>query len=878
MHTPELLSPVGSKESLIAAVENGADAVYFGGTLFSARQYASNFNREELEWAIDYAHARGVKAYVTVNTLIKDPELDEVCDYLHFLCSAGADAVIVQDIGILKLLREQLPQLPVHASTQMTIHNAEGVKFLQEMGVKRVVLAREMSLKEIKQIKSETGMEIETFIHGALCFSYSGQCLLSSMIGGRSGNRGYCAQPCRKKYRAGEIEGYLLSPKDLNMSQHIPDLIEAGIDSFKIEGRMKRPEYVAGIVRVYRNLIDRHVEVPSRFMVTDDEKHTLRQLFNRGFTTGYFFGNPGSELMSRKYPHNRGTRIGMVVDYEPRNRMVSINLKAPLRTGDGIGIGVRDTGLTVKGMFIGKKIVNTADQGSTVNVPLEDEVETGEPVFKTYDSLLMATLEVKNIIKIPVNMSFIAHVGEPVKLRISDTENEINTQGSCASRAESKPISKSAITEQLKKLGNTIFEAGEIAFEIDDNIFIPVSEINSLRREGIDMLLQLRLQKWKRPCSKPIIHSGIKHVKSTRPILAVNSGSIESFKAAVDGGADMVYIGCDVFMNGKPQMKAPRVASLQSHASGGRVHVCPAGHTWARSREPAGFRSGASTSTVAPVDVAHTYGSPPYVDIAGRYAPAGAYVSMHCGGHDADERRFVEGDDYRHAIEYGRKKGVKVFFSIPRIVKNINEISNFFSPQRTQSDLSPDGFVVANSGVLYHLRRTETAAPVVIDYPFNIFNRLTVEYLLNYSQRVTLSPELTLKEISNLTSYGSTECIVQGNFPLMVSEHGLVRGLFPKGPGEVCLKDEKGFVFPVKTDRNGRTYILNSRELCMLEYVPDLIKTGVDCLRIEAGTYDRLKTKKITRAYRDAIDNCGVKMKCSDFGDHTTGHYFRGVL
>ncbi|TRZ87950.1 MAG: U32 family peptidase [Methanosarcinales archaeon] len=787
MHIPELLAPVGSKESLIAAVENGADAVYFGGALFSARQYASNFDREELEWAIDYAHARGVRTYVTVNTLIKDSELEEACDYLHFLCNCGADAVIVQDIGILKLLREQLPDLPVHASTQMTIHNAEGVKFLQEMGVKRVVLAREMSLHEIKRIKSETGMEIETFIHGALCFSYSGQCLLSSMIGGRSGNRGYCAQPCRKKYRAGDVEGYLLSPKDLNMSEHIPALVEAGIDSFKIEGRMKRPEYVAGVVRVYRRIIDRYVKEPSKFSVTDIEKHTLRQLFNRGFTTGYFFGNPGSELMSRKYPHNRGTEIGKVVDYEPRKKMVSIYLKAQLRAGDGIGIGVRDTGVTVKGIFIGKQMVNTAGQGSTVKVPLEHEVTTGDPVFKTYDSLLMASLEVKSIRKIPVKMTFKAHVDEPLELLISDSINEIDIQGSSASQAESKPISKNAIAEQLKKLGNTIFEACELNVEMDENIFIPVSEINSLRREGIERLMQVRTQKWKRQCVRPMISVGKKIVKPGSPILSVNTGSIETFEAAVEGGADVVYIGDNVFTNGKPQ----------------------------------------------------------------------------------------------HAIEYGRKKGGKVFFSTSRIIKNIDELSDFFSPQRTQrsqSELAPDGFLAANPGVLFHLKNHNPTMPVVLDYSFNVFNRFSLEYLSNYSNRITLSPELTLKEIKNLTSYGSTECIVHGNFPLMVSEHDLARGLFPIGAGEVCLKDEKGFIFPVNTDLQGRTYIMNSRELCMIEHVPDLINAGVDCLRIEAKTYDWETTGRITRAYRDAIDNFHAKRKCSDLSEHTTGHYFRGVL
>jgi putative protease len=214
-------------------------------------------------------------------------------------------------------------------------------------------------------------------------------------------------------------------------------------------------------------------------------------------------------------------------------------------------------------------------------------------------------------------------------------------------------------------------------------------------------------------------------------------------------------------------------------------------------------------------------------------------------------------------------------------MKNINELPDFYSPQRTQrwqSELAPDGFLAANPGVLFHLKNQNSTVPIVLDYPFNVFNRLSLGYLSNYSNRITLSPELTLKEIKNLTSYGSTECIVHGNFPLMVSEHDLARGLFPKGAGEVCLKDEKGFIFPVKTDLQGRTYIMNSRELCMLENVPDLIKAGVDCMRIEARMYDPEKTGKITRIYRDAIDDCDIEMKCSVIGEYTTGHYFRGVL
>ncbi len=784
MHKPELLAPVGGKESLIAAIGNGADAVYFGGTLFSARQYASNFTNEEIESAIDYSHIRGVKAYVTMNTLVKDSELETAGKYLQFLCDAGADAVIVQDIGILRLLREQLQILPVHASTQMTIHNPEGVKFLQEMGVKRVVLAREMSLDEIRNIKSQTSMEIETFIHGALCFSYSGQCLLSSMIGGRSGNRGYCAQPCRKKYRIGETEGYLLSPKDLNMSGHIGALLDAGIDSFKIEGRMKRPEYVAGVVRVYRRLIDRYLAQPGDFRVTKSEIHTLLQLFNREFTTGYFLGNPGSQLMSRKYPHNRGTVLGKTVDYDTGTKLVTIDLESPLRIGDGIGIGNRETGITVRNIYIGNKMAKEAASGSLIRIPLDIEVCEDEVVFKTFDSKLMASLETGHIDKIPIKMSIKARIGEPLELLIDDGKNKITISRDIVISAKTKPLSKSSIAQHLIKLGSTIFEAKEVDFELDKNIFIPVSELNAIRRQGIDELEKIRTLKWKRQCSEPKI-SFVSRKSEIMPILSVNTSSIESFKAAVDSGADVVYIGEEVF------------------------------------------------------------------------------------------------EDHE-AIESAHKKGVKIFISTPRIVKDLKKLE-IFNIERTANGPieEADGFLAGNPGIFHYLRTNLANKPIVIDYPLNVFNRLTMDHFLNSSLRVTLSPELTLNEIRNLVFSGPTECIVHGFFPLMVSEHDLFGGLFPgRSPGDIFLKDEKGFKFPVMTDMHNRTYVMNSRELCLIESVPEIIKAGVSCLRIEARTYDAKMTGEITKEYREAIDDavCGRKSGKHCAGEHTTGHYFRGVL
>ena len=805
MNKPELLAPVGSKEALIAAIENGADAVYFGGTLFNARQLAFNFTNEELEWAIDYAHLRGVRAYVTVNTLIKDSELEIACEYLQLICNAGADAVIVQDIGILRLIREHLPALAVHASTQMTIHNAQGAKFLEEMGVKRIVLARETSLVEIRSIKSRTCAQIETFIHGALCFCYSGQCLLSSMIGGRSGNRGYCAQPCRKKYRINKEEGYLLSPKDLNMSEHTGALIEAGIDSFKIEGRMKRPEYVAGVVRVYRKLIDRYLAAPSDFSVTKEEKHTLLQLFNREFTTGYFLGNPGAELMSRKYPHNRGTELGRAIDYDAGTKLLEIQLKAQLRVGDGIGVGSRESGITVRNIYLGKKMVQKADAGSFVRIPIDIEVADNETIFKTFDSRLMETLEIGTIKKIPIRMSVKAKVGEPLFLLIDDGENKVSINAGIVNQAKTTPVSKSSIAEQLIKLGDTIFEAKEVDFELDKNIFIPVSELNLIRRQAVEELGKVRVQKWKRQCDEPKISFGSRKFESRRPILAIKTSSIGSFKAAVDNGADVVYLGEEAGEDSRFKKNKPQI--------------------------------------------------------------------------NADKRRFIDMADYVPTIEYAHEKGVKVFIITPRIVKDLND----FLASQSQQDLfeSADGFLVGNLGVLDYLRKNFANKPIIIDYPLNVFNRLSVDFFMGFSERVTLSPELTLKEIEGIAAHNPVECIVHGLFPLMVSEHDLVGGLFPgKRPESLFLKDEKGYEFPVMTDTHNRTNILNSRELCMLDYVPDIVKAGVSCLRIEAGTYDPGMTGKITREYREAIDDVvsGTKSEKRCTGAYTNGHYFRGVL
>ena len=333
----EILAPAGSMDSLKAAVAAGADAVYTGGMMFGARAYANNLSEDELLEAIDFVHLHGKKLYLTVNTLLKEQELEEkLYAYLHPYYRQGLDAVIVQDIGVLRFIRKTFPDLPVHASTQMTITGVDGAKLLEKEGVTRVVTARELGIEEVRKIAEETDLEIESFVHGALCYCYSGQCLFSSFLGGRSGNRGQCAQPCRLLYQAegDDKSRYLLSLKDICTLDLIPEMVEAGIDSFKIEGRMKKPEYVAAVAHLYRKYTDLYLELLERapegtdpevfakqkFRVEEADRSVLLDLYNRGgFHTGYYHTQNGREMVSLDRPNHAGIPAVKVLKKSGRN-------------------------------------------------------------------------------------------------------------------------------------------------------------------------------------------------------------------------------------------------------------------------------------------------------------------------------------------------------------------------------------------------------------------------------------------------------------------------------------------------------------------------------------------------------------------------------
>ncbi|WP_432408681.1 DUF3656 domain-containing U32 family peptidase [Wukongibacter sp. M2B1] len=508
MKKVELLAPVGSYEALVAAVQNGADAVYLGGKKFGARQYANNFDEEKLKEAVEYCHIRGVKVYLTVNTIVADEELNDFMEYINLLYNLDVDAVIIQDLGVLKYIRESFPDFEVHASTQMTIHNLEGINLLKKLGVKRTVLAREMDLNSIRHIKENSDMEIEVFVHGALCICYSGQCLMSSLIGGRSGNRGRCAQPCRLPYKLVDLEtqkeidspggNYILSPKDLNTIENLDKLLEIGVESLKIEGRMKRPEYVAVVVRAYRKAIDMYYK-KGKIKIDEYTKKELIQIFNRSFTKGHIFGEKGKELMGFEKPGNKGIEIGQVIGYDKKKRRLKIRLKDVLQNGDGIevrNIRVENKGIRVRKILRNNKIVEKSFEGDIIEIEFNGEATKGDKVFKTADVELLkkASETYKNEgKKIPIFGAVKCKLGEELELYIWDNDNYITKRGKIkVEKAINKPLDAQRLEKQLRKLGNTAYNLEEVEIDIDPSVTIPISEVNSIRREAIDSLNKLR--------------------------------------------------------------------------------------------------------------------------------------------------------------------------------------------------------------------------------------------------------------------------------------------------------------------------------------------------------------------------------------------------
>ena len=503
MNKVELLAPAGSLEAFYAAVKNGADAVYLGGKNFGARVFADNFDHEQLINAVKYAHLYGVKVYVTMNTMLLEDELNMAFKEAQFLHSIGVDALIVQDLGLVELCRKHLPNLELHASTQMHVHNIEGAKFVQKLGLKRVVLARETPLDIIKKI-SDYGINTEIFIHGALCISYSGQCLMSSALFNRSGNRGMCAQCCRLQYKLKDQtedkiidldDEYLLSPKDLNTINCLPEIIEAGVASLKIEGRMKRPEYVGLLTRLYREAIDAYYAKQS-YQAGENKLNQMKLLFNRGFTKGYAFNEKAPDLFNQHRPNHQGLEIGEIIGYHEHR--LQIKLKLPLNQGDGLRIvdNKNEYGFVANKIYSNDLLVNGAQPNEIIEIDYPEFISIGSVVLKTTDIKLNKTISNYDFYrKVPIKVNFVAKCDNPFILKVNDDENEVTVCSDFDLEAAKKaPVTKEKIIEQLSKTNDTAFEIAKINGKVD-NIFIPISKINELRRQAYHKLTEIRENK-----------------------------------------------------------------------------------------------------------------------------------------------------------------------------------------------------------------------------------------------------------------------------------------------------------------------------------------------------------------------------------------------
>lgn len=745
----ELLAPAGSLKTLKAVIHAGADAVYLGGSMFGARAYANNFNEEELLEAIRFGHIHGRKIILAVNTLLKEYELGQLYDYLRPYYEAGVDAVIVQDMGVMEFIKTHFPNLPIHTSTQMTITNVEGARLLKEQGVERVVTAREMSLEEIQRIHDEVGVELESFIHGALCYCYSGQCLFSSIIGGRSGNRGRCAQPCRLSYEVlqGEksLTGHhatpILSLKDMCTLPFLYELADHGVYSFKIEGRMKTPEYAAGVVSIYRKYMDSYLD-GSRIPVEKKDIRALLELGNRGgFTNGYYYHHNDSDMLSgESASHNKSE--GVLQD-NIRREYVDTELKEKIK---------------------GKLILNK-------ECPAKIEVQYG-------------------------------------KIKVS-------YQGDMVLVAQNRPLTKEVVTEKITKTGNTPFVFENLEVTMDDDIFMPVNQLNQLRRGALEALEEALLKPYER----------------TLPEL-VETSSAETDRQTTGNAIKEKQIS---------GQSLSQTSGQQSADSSTEVRVL--------------IEDAEQLPAVLKADFVDT-------------------VYLDCMLYTRENliRKLSEDIDRVHA------SGKKAFYVFPFIFRQQTSLFyEKIMPELKKLPL--DGIMVRSLDEIAFIKEWGNENwQMVSDSNLYTYSNEASEYFYRLGMmQDTIPVELNRKEILRRENSRS-EMIIYGRLPLMITAqciHKNTLGCMHQ-PKVLNLKDRYSVHFPVKNFCSEcYNVIYNSLPVCLFKEDVTVKKIAPAALRLSFTTETEEETEQILTIYGDIYKNGGIlgqmPMEC------TNGHFKRGV-
>lgn len=875
---PEILAPAGDQEALLAAIKGGADAVYLGVGEFNARQGAKNFALSELDNAVDLAHSHGISVYLALNIPIKQKELQHALEIVDCAYSAGVDAIILQDLGLLRIIKEIYPDLELHTSTQMTIHNSKGVDFVAGLGAKRVIVSRELTTKELGAIvahsksNASAKADIEVFVHGALCYSYSGKCLFSSFLHDRSANRGACAQPCRRRYKflvnGREVDNrhiggsYPISCAELSTLTELEEIVKTGVVSLKIEGRMKKPEYVTASAAAYKaavesickqnedckpeengnigNLGERLTQEKLKLSETK-----LAKLFYRGFTKGFILGE--KSVSHPKYSSNYGIFLGRVLDLSRSkgNTKLTVRLDQDIQVKDGISIFTRERmlGSSVTGILtISGERVKSAKKGDKVGLEISSKtgraVQRGDELFLTTDTQLLDSLQKTKMKTFPVSLKVKARNGERLTIEIREEskrscefkaentgeslENIGEKEENCSEcadktsvefedeyiiqRAEKAPTTPEQIKKAMESLGDTPFEAVSMTIEADEDIFIPVGVLKNARRKAADLLLEQILKGFKKDKKHPLIGNFKDFTTEEKNKKACGTGNVTSKKLLLS-------------------VEVSDLPSLFEAVSTGADIV--------------------------------------YIPISW----------------------FEELITFENAerLENLKIKKTELIFKLPIITHDyeLDELKSIVEKVKEA------GFSIACSDLGAAQLARELAIPFVAQKEFNIFNASTARtFCHSGAYRVTPSSELNLSEIKNIFEAlqtsgeeGQIEIFAYGREMMLITENDLLKPLIDRkivrSDSEVFLVDHDGDEFPVK--RQGtRTIIYNSKVLDMLKYVKNLKGYGVDVIRLDLSLNNDTEIKEIVRTYKDAI--AGKEGKLSTRGiEYTTGHYFKGV-
>lgn len=836
MGNREVLAPAGTYECFRAAINAGADAVYLGGSMFGARAFAGNFEEAELIKAIRTAHLYGRKVYLTVNTLLRNDELEKLVQYVKPYYEEGLDAVIVQDYGVFAVLREAFPGLDLHASTQMTITGKYGAQLLKDMGAARVVPARELSANEIRDIYDNVDVEIESFVHGALCYCYSGQCLLSSMIGGRSGNRGRCAQPCRLTYSANGIsEKYLLSPKDMCTIEAVPDILDAGVYSLKIEGRMKSPEYVAGVSYAYRKYVDMYLEKGrDGYRVEEQDIRQLMDLYNRGgFCKGYYYAQNDKSMMTFDRPNHQGIVIGNIKNGE-------LILSQEVNPGDVLEFpdGSEYTTPT------GKKSGRLALPKGVLKNP-----KNGAAVYRTRNNELLGQLRagyIDNDIKIPVRMEIFLKSGERACLKLLSGDKELVVYGDVLEPSDKRPAVREDVVKQLKKLGGTVFSSdeGSIVTDIQGSPFVPVRLLNDLRRNALEELESMLLSGYKR---------NHEYMKVQAPITA---GVLEADASQENAGIQEIA-------------DAQENAGIQENTAAQCNAVCEA--VLAERRD---YLEGQHDITVQVMNKEQ-------LETVLRTAHNNVsriYISTELSGIDGAITMKGMVDEYNAGISANNRK-IEVYMAMPYIFRD-RAVMLFERKLEDVKAAGFDGMLIRSPEELGYIRKKGLyelyAGRVVADYNVYTYNKAAFdEYIRLGIHDFTLSEELNAGQLRGLCRSVQDrniylEKLVYGYLPLMVTAGCTLKYTSkdkPCGrPGVYYLTDRKGKQLAAL---NSCSYCYNLIYNSVPEYLldkPDEIRNmGVEALRLSFSIEGA-----------DEVENI-MKMNADSVKAYTRGHYNRGV-